>query len=546
MLATGGYDGTVIVWQTDARTRLAGPFNHSRWVTDVAFCEHGDCVAATGFEHPIKVWEISSGKQINQIATGNYCFALDADCANRRLLVATLQGHSCIQALSTRGCVLKGIQSFKPDNNNESHVMDHFNRVTAAKYGQHGALIVTGCDDRFVRIWDSAAGKLGPALRTRDQVTSVAFNPTVGCFAAACIDGSVRIWGLPPPNMFGAFRHPAGISDVCFTSDGNQLLVVGKDRNGGNAPRIWDVRKGEPANGREFPRYFYIGGASFDRTGDNIVIADEMSVKWLNVKSGTEVASRDGHTRRIQKLVKHPDGSCFATGDEAGHALIWNFESHQLLADINFEGHSRAITFARQGALFVTGAKGDSVQAWKLDGARRGSPLNVGVVASALASSFQGNVVAVGGTDGSVRLWDLDTRKTVGRPMSHMSEVTDIGFSLDGSLLATCALDRTCRLWEPLTGKAVGPPLQSEAIVWALDWNPDGRSIVAAGTESVARLWRKPFRLSGTAGDLDKFSQHITGMSMDRDGAANILTSRDRPTAPQQKIIYASENMQAN
>src|SRR5262249_49744272 len=53
----------------------------------------------------------------------------------------------------------------------------HPDKVRALTFSPDGAMLLTGCDDRAVRLWEVSSGKqLKQALRHRGAVTAVAFS----------------------------------------------------------------------------------------------------------------------------------------------------------------------------------------------------------------------------------------------------------------------------------------------------------------------------------------------------------------------------------
>ena len=530
LIATGGYDGNVSVWDVQSTARRAGPFTHSSWVTDVTFCIHGDCVAAVGYEHPIKVWDINKNQLVNTIRTGSLCFSLNVDCLNSRLVVSTLQGHNCLQWTTPCRCILR-----EPLHYSDASRLPHFGRVESSEYSQDGRFVVTGCDDNLVRIWDAKTEKLsGSPLRVPDDVRSVVCNSSTNVVAAGCEDGSVRIWKFAVKNERQRFSHPAWISDVSFDETGDRLLVAGKDTTGGSAPEIWDIAAKQLVPGIQFPKFGYSGGAVLDSTGTKMAIVEDTHgvgyVHWFDVATGVELASKKYLKKagRAKRLVRQPSGDDFATCHDDGYVVVWSFHSYEPLSVIHAKGSDSAVAFAHNGDVLVTGAPDGSVQEWSLSGKPLRKPMNVGVEATSLAYGPE-NLILVGGKDGSVRQWDLEARKPVGKAMNHLSEITDAAYSPDGFLVATTSKDRVARIWEPMTGRPIGPPLPFTEVPNAIDWSPDGRQLIIGGRDRIASLWRSPEPISVPVEKIDQLVRSTTGIHIDGDGAVGVLRESQIP-----------------
>ena len=78
LLATGSEDGTVKLWDVQARTLLATLEGHANWVRSVAFSPDGRLLATGSGDGTVKLWDVQA-----------------------RTLLATLEGHA--NPVSVRG-----------------------------------------------------------------------------------------------------------------------------------------------------------------------------------------------------------------------------------------------------------------------------------------------------------------------------------------------------------------------------------------------------------------------------------------------------------
>ena len=159
MLAIGGTDGSVRVWDPDAGREVARLEGRSGWVRSVvAFADGAGRVrlASGGDDGSVRVWDLDAGRQ-----------------------VARLEGHT--------GSVWS-VVAFR----------DGAGRVRLASGGGDGSVRIWDPDAGSVRIWDPDAGYQVARLEGHtDWVLSVvAFRDDAGRvrLASGGDDGSVRIW----------------------------------------------------------------------------------------------------------------------------------------------------------------------------------------------------------------------------------------------------------------------------------------------------------------------------------------------------------------
>jgi WD40 repeat protein len=67
--------------------------------------------------------------------------------------------------------------------------------VTSVAFSGDGKRIVSGSDDKTVRVWDAATGEELSVFKATDGVTSVGFDP-VGKRVVAASGNVVQVWDI--------------------------------------------------------------------------------------------------------------------------------------------------------------------------------------------------------------------------------------------------------------------------------------------------------------------------------------------------------------
>ena len=294
------------------------------------------------------------------------------------------------------------------------------------------------------------------------EVYYLDFDPSGTRLAAACGDGTVRIWdattGRPAAIMTG---HRGPVRLVAFRPDGRRVASGGVD----GTIRIWDPAAGrllETVRSHETP----IAGLAYSPVGRRIASAGEDGPirVWEPETNATDTRTLHGHPQGLSRLPFTPD-------------------------------QARRLAFSADGSMLASLGTTNEVRLW--DVADAGDPLILrGHTAQVYPVAFSpdGRWIASGGWDQTVRLWDA----TSGRPVAAMEHalredpnfILSVAFSPDGSQLASWSRFGQIRIWDLATGKLCRtldhPGRNRSGFVHELAFSPDGTRLYAGNDDRIA------------------------------------------------------------
>jgi WD40 repeat protein len=255
ILAAGGDDKTVRLWQLPSGRPMGPSLAANDRVVDVAVSPDGASVAAAVKDGSIRVWDTATG-QLRQTLTG------------------------------------------------------HVGSVNTLAFGPND-ILVSGGDDKSVRLWSTTAGRaVRDPLLTSGAVLDVTFSPDGRELAATGADTKIHLWDVarwaPLPISFIGIR--GWVRQVAFRPNGATLVSAADD-----GVQAWDAASGQP-RGKPLDKG-PASGAAFASDASALAYASGSVVHLWNlderllVDSACRTASRDLTETERQRFLKAGAGA---------------------------------------------------------------------------------------------------------------------------------------------------------------------------------------------------------------------------------------------
>lgn len=267
LLATGGTEGTITIWDVANRKILTSARGHREAVSSLSFSASDTLLASSSLDSTIGIWNASDGKRVR-----------------------TLSGHSA--------------------------------SVNSVAFSSSEDLLVSAGSDRSVRVWRLSDGSLVRILRgNTGEVYSAAFSPEGDIVASAGEDATIRLWRTLDGKQIRKMR--AGLIFIqyalAFSPTGKTIASAGQ----GSRIRYWRVSDGVLEKTSE-------GGSgavlslSFSRTGDQLISAGtDGVVRTWRVKDAELLRQFDGHVGTIRSVTVPTESGQVASAGDDGAIRFW-------------------------------------------------------------------------------------------------------------------------------------------------------------------------------------------------------------------------------
>jgi WD40 repeat protein/DNA-binding SARP family transcriptional activator/class 3 adenylate cyclase len=328
----------------------------------------------------------------------------------------------------------------------------------ALDWSADGSIFVTeGPEDSgMVDIRDARTGESVRSFRGHDfDINDVAFNHDGTMLATVGDDGAARIWDPATGEELHSMEARRGdeVSTVLapsFSRDGRLFAAAWFDEG---VVRVLDLASGRIV--REIPGAV---STSFDPSGARIVVASEQPrAVVLDVESGDEVLSLEGHLYGLFDVAWSPDGTAIATLGRDGTARIFDARTgRQRFALLGHLGRIVSMDWSPDSTRLVTASEDGTAKVYLVT--ERGGPREL------------------------VTLSAQDTR--IG--------VAGVAFSPDGRQVMTSDVGiAATRIWDvTITGDAELANLPAVAFIQlAATYTPDGRHLIATGPAGSVNVW---------------------------------------------------------
>ena len=401
----------------------------------------------------------------------------------------------------------------------------HVAEVSCAAAMPDGKSLITGSDDRTLRIWTIdcrvAAILKGHAAR----ITAVAVSAN-GSIVSVAGDGTARLWTNGPDwqSQVLNWKLP-GARSATFTPDANAIVAAVDDSN----VHIWDltmeherVLEGHSdwvncVTTSPDGRYVVSGSDDgtlklWDRTRNSATSvardhADRVRAVAITADGRTAVSTSDDHTLRIwnttdrtvSTVVRNQHHWVFASvpgsrnlicSGASGSCFAWNIDSGQELC--RFSGHQdrvRSLAVTPDGARVISGGDDRTIRVWDIQSGNQ--ILEIPLLRQwprSIAITSDGRFAITAAESSSLKLWDLITGGEVRSFRGHTARVNAIAMASEKRLVSASD-DHTVRVWDLESGQLLHVLTNHDGKVNALATLPGGRLIASASDDCDVKLW---------------------------------------------------------
>lgn len=336
--------------------------------------------------------------------------------------------------------------------------------------------VISGSDDRTLRIWDLETGQTLRILNGHRGLVSAVAMAAERRAVSVSFDGTLRLWNLQNGNCLRTFEGRCGPFTSISIVDERRAITSSLD----NALRVWDL-----ATGQKLATFLgHADVVNVVAAVDNarvVSASDDKSLRMWDLETGKTLKVFDGHGSRVTAVAvldhrRAVSGSLY-------ELRVWDLETGELLRALKGDGAVAAVDARR-----VAAASDLGLRVWDLETGETLREFADRHTAFITAISIVGNRRAVTASkDGTLRVWDLEANPTQQRLDSHRNQVSMIA-AVDSLRVVSASYDSTLRLWDLRSGKTIRTFLGHKDWVRAVS-RIDERRVVSTSNDATLRVW---------------------------------------------------------
>jgi WD40 repeat protein/uncharacterized caspase-like protein len=429
----------------------------------IGFSEDGKKAATGGFGTPTVLWEVETGKQVQQMkGRSNMAYSVAFSADGNQLSAG---GRTRWDLRTGRGLRLTVAPSDKlfgmpsPDGKLIALFAPNNSTITILETPsgrQLQTLTRTTANDGVSRVRFSPNGRLLVATYMEAQGSQ---RP--GTFPS--LQSQVKIWDVTTGRELQTLTLSTSPNEMGFSSDSRVLATVAS----GGEVALWDV-----ASGQRLRDLTSSPASKMGSLGNMGSLPNPGSIPNMG---------KIGKPGSPNSLPNMPNMPSMADLNAMVNDMLGTMAAGTMGRSVT------SVAFSPDGHLVATG------------GVESKSNLDFATMASATNQKSSKNKKPQDPQDflkdlkveaiGQVLLWDAATGQQVGAIKGHGKGVTQVAFSRDGKLLASSGTDNTIKIWDLASKRELRTLTGHTANIESMDFSPDGRLLASASDEGSTFLW---------------------------------------------------------
>ena len=366
----------------------------------------------------------------------------------------------------------------------------HTGHIRSLAFSLDGTLLVSGSDDKTVKLWDVQTGGV---VRTLGDDTSlvlaVSISPDGATIASGTRDGGIHLWDVRTGKCHSIDTRQGGaVSAVSFSPIDSRRLI---SLSGYTTIRQWDVdghQIGDPyREGDDVADLAYtLDGTRFVSCGDTVATVRDSESGALVVKLNAPEETS------LLRCCFSPDGRFVACA--AGTIiLVWDITTPGARLVGRLVGHSNMVSFVISSSPLISAAWDKSVRFWQSSSfladsvmADHTTSLHGPIPIESVNLFAEEGTVVTSDELGVVKTWELSTGKCKSSFSTPAQGLRDTRLANDTLIIVWCTDEEMeYHIWDVYKGQLLRKFCCTLYVPMGLKISGDGSKIFGLGSGCI-------------------------------------------------------------
>ncbi|GAB1542009.1 hypothetical protein NUACC21_46820 [Scytonema sp. NUACC21] len=327
----------------------------------------------------------------------------------------------------------------------------HMAWVRSIAFHPKGKTLISGGDDKTVRLWDITTAECLKTLQGNIAwVNSVSFSSSGHTLASGSYDHKVRLWDVTTGECLNTLQgHGSFVISVAYDPNGTTLASGSSDKT----VRLWDIRTGKCLKILQ-GHNDWINSVAFSPDGTILASASgDKTVRLWEVETGQCIGIIQKYLKQVFSIAFSPDGTIIATGSGEATIMLWDFRNIECLKTL--QGHTDyvySVSFNHDGTIIASGSEDATVRLWNVNTGECIKILQHDDRVRSVSFTDFGRILISTSDDQKIKLWDVDSGECIKTLHGHTHAVTSAIFSPKAQILASGSRDETIKFWNIESG----------------------------------------------------------------------------------------------